>query len=498
MFKNQKIGTKLYLLIGGLSILLVAVGVLGLKGEKKIYDSLESIYNDQLVPATLLSQMGELRNKNIQEQLLAQLHDPKLPVSKLHEMDHPISKHIDAIEENVKKLDNLWEQFMATALTAEEKQLAEKYAAGMSRYGSEGQRPMILLLKAKQFDDASLHFTNKALPLFEMERQDFHELIDFQVNVAKKEIDADLENYVSDRSFTIAGLVGGILLASGIGFWIIRGITGRVVKSVSTLSASATQIAATMVEHERTVGEQSAAVTEVSVTTDELSASALTSSQQAESAAASANQARELTENGIKLASRAYSGMGEMKTKVGAVAGQILHLSEQAEQIGSIAKVVGSLASETNMLALNAAVEAARAGEHGKGFAVVASEIRKLADESKKSAERANALVAEIQRATNSAVMATEEGTKKAEEVAVVAQQAGESFAALENVANKVYENAQQVMHNSKQQSSALTQVSEAMKSLSVGSKEIAAGTVQTRTAVVQLNEVAHSLRALV
>jgi methyl-accepting chemotaxis protein len=40
------------------------------------------------------------------------------------------------------------------------------------------------------------------------------------------------------------------------------------------------------------------------------------------------------------------------------------------------------------MLALNASVEAARAGDSGKGFGVVASEIRKLADQSRKSAEK--------------------------------------------------------------------------------------------------------------
>lgn len=294
----------------------------------------------------------------------------------------------------------------------------------------------------------------------------------------------------------------GVLLATVasilIGLWITGRISSSIKEQISALSASSTEIAATMTEHERTVGEQSAAVTEVSATAEELGVSAQTSSQQSEKTASLANQSLALTEEGIKLANRSYDGITQMKARVGAVAEQILRLSEQAEQIGSIAKVVGELASETNMLALNAAVEAARAGEHGKGFAVVATEIRKLADQSKKSAERTNALVAEVQKATNSAVMATEEGTKTAEEVAAIARLSGESFASLAAVSSKVYEGAQQVMLNSKQQSSALTQVSEAMKNLSNGSREIAAGTAQAKIGVVKLNEVAQSLKALV
>jgi len=297
---------------------------------------------------------------------------------------------------------------------------------------------------------------------------------------------------------TWGGALLSIVFAIVFGLWITSRTTRTISESVNALTTSSTEFAATMTEHERTVGEQSSAVTEVSATAEELGVSARTSAQQSENTAALANQSLALTEEGIKLANRSYSGITDMKIKVGAVAEQILRLSEQAEQIGSIAKVVGELASETNMLALNAAVEAARAGEHGKGFAVVASEIRKLADQSKKSAERTNALVAEVQKATNSAVMATEEGTKTAEEVADIAKQSGESFASLAEVANKVYEGAQQVMLNSKQQSGALTQVSEAMKNLSNGAKEIAAGTAQAKIGVVKLNEVAQALKALV
>jgi hypothetical protein len=114
--------------------------------------------------------------------------------------------------------------------------------------------------------------------------------------------------------------------------------------------------------------------------------------------------------------------MNALREKVDAIADQILRLSEQTNQIGGISGLVSDLANQTNMLALNAAVEAVLAGEHGKGLAVVSGEIRKLADQSRKSAEKINALVADIQTAINSTVMVTDEGTKTVEEGVKIAQ----------------------------------------------------------------------------
>jgi len=56
------------------------------------------------------------------------------------------------------------------------------------------------------------------------------------------------------------------------------------------------------------------------------------------------------------------------------------------QNIADKISVIDEIARQTNLLALNAAVEAARAGDMGKGFAVVAAEVRRLAENSQKSA----------------------------------------------------------------------------------------------------------------
>jgi len=497
MFKKMKIGARLYILVGFLSLLLIAIGVLGLRGMKTTDDSLESVYNDHLVAATLLSKVNTLRLGNINEVLLARLHDPKLPESKLHEADHPMTKHTEAIEANMQEMDKLVEQYMATYLTSEEKKLAGSFNARRAMVFNQGLKPAIALLKEKKFDEASLHITNKLVPLFNEAEQNFDALMQLQIDEAKDEKDKADDNYALVRNLALISIVGGILLALLIGYWIIRSITGRLTESVSAISTSATQIAATITQHERTASQQVTAASETSATIEELSASSRQSAEQAANAAAVAEKASAATLQGGDTTHQAVAAIANLKDKIAAIADQILRLGEQTGQIGGIATLVKDLSGEINMLALNAAVEAARAGEHGKGFAVVAGEVRKLAGQSKKSAEQASALVADIQKATNSSIMMTEEGTRTVNEVTQLAQKVAELFNNISGMAGNVNENAQQVMLNAKQQSAAFTQIVEATNSIAAGAKETAAGISQTKVGVQKLNEAAENLKAI-
>ncbi len=296
----------------------------------------------------------------------------------------------------------------------------------------------------------------------------------------------------------IAGTLVASLLAVAIGFWIAITISRSINETASSLSATSTEIASTVEQHERSATEQAASVNETTTTMEELGISSRQSAEQADAVAAMAKQALGTTDEGVKMARQASDGMSKTREKVGAIGEQILHLSEQTGQIGGIATVVTDIAGQINMLALNAAVEAVRAGEQGKGFAVIAQEVRKLADQGKKSAERVNTIVTDIQKATNSAVMVTEEGTKTVQEVADIAQKAGEAFNSLSGVANSVYENAQQVSLNAKQQVTAIKQVSDAMNQINAGAKDTAAGISQTKVGIQRLNEAAQNLKKMV
>lgn len=85
-------------------------------------------------------------------------------------------------------------------------------------------------------------------------------------------------------------------------------------------------------------------------------------------------------------ATASQASAADMVARISGELSTAIEQSKQVEEINELTNEILSISSQTNLLALNASIEAARAGEAGKGFAVVADEIRKLADESRNTA----------------------------------------------------------------------------------------------------------------
>lgn len=86
-----------------------------------------------------------------------------------------------------------------------------------------------------------------------------------------------------------------------------------------------------------------------------------------------------------------------IKDAIEAAFSTVENLQNELSQIDRYLSAINEISEQTNLLALNASIEAARAGEAGRGFAVVADEIRKLAEQSNKSAKEIHEIISTLQ-----------------------------------------------------------------------------------------------------
>jgi methyl-accepting chemotaxis protein len=223
--------------------------------------------------------------------------------------------------------------------------------------------------------------------------------------------------------------------------------------------ASTTQLAAS-------AAETAAAVTETTATVEEVKQTAQVSSQKAKFVADEAQQSAEIARSGKLAVDQTIEGMGDIRQQMGAVAESILSLSAQGQAIGEIIATVDDLAAQSKLLAVNAAIEAAKAGEEGKGFAVVAQEVRSLAEQSKAATLQVRAILTDIQKATSSAVLATEQGSKTVEIGVRQSTSSGESIRALAESIAGAAQASTQIAATSQQQFVGMDQVAMAAHQL--------------------------------
>jgi methyl-accepting chemotaxis protein-1 (serine sensor receptor) len=501
---NLKISTRLLLLLSIFSALLIAIGAMGLTGIMRANEALHTVYVDRTLPMETLSNvlLMQLRNR----QLVAD--------SLLDPTEETYARNSASIESNIAEITKLWDSYMSSALTPEEKALADVVTQARSAYVQQGLRPAIAALKANDWAETSRINVELLAPLYTKLRTTLEPLVKLQVSEAKKEYDNGVARYETFRLIAIASIVLGLALGWIFGLALLRSLSRSLNNAVKIAHAVAkgdltqtiysngkdevaqllkaleamTQSLVSVVSNVRQGSEGVAtASAEIAQGNNDLSARTEQQASALEQTAASMEELGSTVRqnaDSARTANQLAVSASTIAVEGGNVVGQVVEtmrdINASSRKISDIISVIDGIAFQTNILALNAAVEAARAGEQGRGFAVVASEVRSLAGRSADAAKEIKSLI-------NASVERVEHGTS-------LVDQAGVTMAEVVSSIKRVTDIMGEISAASNEQALGVAQVGEAVSQMDQTTQQNAALVEEMAAAASSLKSQAQEL----
>jgi nitrogen fixation/metabolism regulation signal transduction histidine kinase len=221
MFKNFSIKARLIFVVSFLSVLLALFGAVGLTSLQQTNAALKSLYEDRVIA---LGQLGEVATA---------VEMGRYAISTAIVGDSgEIDKSMDALEKTLQDGEKVWQQYLATYLTPEEKQLTEQFTAQKKKFIADGVKPAMEALHNRDFQGATDLYNG---PLLQMSKQisaTMAKLNALQQDVSKQLYNESQARYDTFLTMTIAAIVIGLSVALIMGIWLVRAISGPLNEAV--------------------------------------------------------------------------------------------------------------------------------------------------------------------------------------------------------------------------------------------------------------------------
>jgi len=269
-------------------------------------------------------------------------------------------------------------------------------------------------------------------------------------------------------------------------------------EAILQLSSSANEIMAISAQQASGATEQASAVQQATTTSEEIAVTAKQVAENSLRVESLAEQASQASSHGVQAVDSAVGGMSGLKQQVQSIAEAMLDLGENSQKIGGIVDIIDEISDQTNLLALNAAIEAAGAGEAGKRFSIVANEVKRLAERTVDATGQIKTLIEEIQKATNSTIMLTEEGTKGVDSASQLVARISEELANIITMVQETTSAAREIKLSTQQQTTASEQMAETIAEVRDVAAQVAASAQETTQSITELTALAERLKSLV